>query len=128
VDAIATCNKQLDKADDAETGAPEKLAKVCSGLADQDFRTSVGLGQRKLLAECGVIDTEADAYDCLLARTRCRANDIVEAVRPRTYELLDAAGLLTTRAHDAECLDVRAPVAPSAGDPALLADCQRGLA
>src|SRR6185369_1304337 len=85
-------------------------------------------GQRRLLAECGVVETEAGAYDCLLARTRCRSNDITEMLRPRTYELLNAAGLLATRAHDVECLDVRAPVAPSAGDPALLADCQAGLA
>ncbi len=128
VDAIETCNKQLEKADDAETSALAKLAKVCSTLADQDFRTSVGLGQRRLLAECGVVDTQAEAYDCLLARTRCRANDISEALHPRTYELLNAAGLLATRAHDAECLDVRTPVVASTGDPALLADCQAGLA
>ena len=128
VDAIETCHKELDKAGDAETKALEKLAKVCSPLADYDFRTSVGLGQRKLAQTCGVFDTEAEAYDCLLSRTRCRANDITEALRPRTYELLNAAGLITARPQDAECLDVRAPVVAISGDATQLAECQSGLA
>jgi len=126
--AVASCTKQLDKLARSEDAARTKLAKACVALADYDFGTSVGLGLRRLVAECGTVNTEAEAYDCLVSRVQCRASDVAESVQPRTYELLAATTLAAAYPEVMSCLDSRAPVTPVAGNPELLADCQAGLA
>ena len=128
VPAVNSCEKQFDKLAKSEDAARTKLAKACAPLADHDFGTSVGLGLRRLTAECGAVNTEAQAYDCLISRVRCRAADVAESIVPRTFELLASVGLTGTYPEAAGCLDFRPTPTPVAGDPVLLAECQAGLA
>lgn len=128
MEVAGNCNESLAKLSSGEDSARTKLDKVCSELADYDFRLSTTLGLRRVEAECGAVNTAAQAYDCLISRVRCRAADIVESLAPRAYELLSAAGVLAAHPESAACFDTRAPAMPVAGDPEALADCQAGLA
>lgn len=124
----AACAKKLDKLVKLEDGVRGKLAKSCERLADHDYGATVGLGLRRLRAECGPVTSAAEASDCLISRARCRAAEVAESIAPRTYELLDAAGLVASHPDSTSCLEVRAPSAAVAGDPDALAGCQKGVA
>jgi cysteine-rich repeat protein len=125
--AVESCGKGFDKLVKAEDSAREKLAKSCEPLADHDFHTSVGIGMRRLAAECGPIATEAEAYDCFVSRVRCAAADLAETLVPRTWEMMELSGVGDSYPLRTACLDTRTPATPAGGDPRDLGKCQSGF-
>ena len=89
-------------------------------LPNAGFRSRRGLGFRDDADACaaltppGSVATTTDGLACARRAASCAADDRVEQVHPRAYELLSAAGL----AGSAPCVDARPPAPAGAGSSA----------
>ncbi len=111
--ATAACNGLFEQASDAGVRFNAKVALKC-GVTDLGFRSRRGLGFRDDTDACAAltppafVDSTAHGLGCAIAAANCAADDRVETIEPRAYELLSAAGLTSS----APCVDPE-PAAPA---------------
>jgi cysteine-rich repeat protein len=114
--ATARCNDAFAGAGAADSQFASKVALKC-GLSDTGFRSRRGLGFRDDADACaaltppGSVVTTAQGLACAQRAADCTADDRIEQMEPRAYELLNAVGL----ASSAPCIDVRAAAPAGAG-------------
>lgn len=129
--AAAACATRLARIGGAESAFAAKVGVKCA-LPDGSFRSRRGLGFRDDADACatlptpGSVATTAGGLACVRQAASCAADDRVEEVYPRAYELLAVAGL----AASAPCIDPRgAPPAGAGGTPSRdLLRCQDTIA
>jgi len=129
-EAVAGCNQALTSAANAATSFAAKVGPKCP-IPDATLRSRRGLGFRDDAGACaaltppGSVATTADALDCAARSSVCAADDRIEQIVPRAYEVLSAAGL----AGSAPCIDVRGAAPAGAGATATkdLLGCQGAI-
>ena len=131
--ASAKCSSSLDKVGAARSALADALSGKCASLTDANLGSTRGLGYSVVADACadlspaGSTENLAAVTDCLDRSLLCRGDDIVEAMIPRAYEVLDRAGVLTSSPALFPCLDVRAASPASGSDSKSLLACQKAI-
>lgn len=129
--ATTVCTKKLSKIAARQAAVASVLSGKCADLAALDLVSRRGLGYGDIGDACAALTpaaTSTDASsiaDCLSRAMVCRGDDVVEALLPRAYEVLDRGGVLATSPTLFPCLDVRSPSPASSGSAKGLIGCQR---
>jgi cysteine-rich repeat protein len=131
--ASAKCSSALDKVSAARAAFGGAFALKCEDLTDANLGSTRGLGFSIVVDACanlsppGSSENLAAVTDCLDRSLLCRADDVLESLIPRAYELLDRAGVLASSAALFPCLDARLASPASGSDAKSLRSCQKAL-
>ena len=131
--ALSSCNKKLAKVAGRRSRVGETITAKCPDLADWNFSSRRGLGYADVADACASLvpaaasDDPAAIADCVVRFLDCRADDALERLLPRSYEVFDRAGVLTSFAGEFPCLDLRAASPASSGSAKDLSNCQAAL-
>lgn len=118
--ARSKCEGAIAKADAAAAKVAESMDKRCADIPTIWLRSRRGLGFRDSTDACAALDPPGgtadlgEIADCLSRAALCATDDLLEALVPRAYEVLDAAGILAGHPLFFACLDPRA-ASPASG-------------
>jgi len=127
------CSTALNKVSSARMALGAALAGKCADLTDINLGSTRGIGYSVISDACADLSPEGSSdglaaiTDCLDRSLLCRGDDIVEALIPRAYEVLDRAGVLASSSALFPCLDVRAASPASGSETKSLLSCQKAI-